>query len=84
MRISDSEHDMIVGRSPCGIDRPTNQFAGLVRRAKLVTNCGQSTKRAEVSGLIGENLPIGLLGCLQGVFAGNGDCRSKARPVGES
>ena len=68
------EHDMVVGRLPRDIDCPTNQVARLVERTKLATNRGQPTKGAEMPGLIGKNLSIGLFGCLQGVSAGNGDC----------
>jgi hypothetical protein len=78
------EHDMVFGRWPCDIDRLTDQVASLVERTKLATNHGQSAKGAELSGLIGENPSIGLFGCMQGVSAGNGDCRSSARPVGKS
>jgi hypothetical protein len=78
------EHDMVFGRWPCDIDCPINQVAGLVERTKLATNHGQPAKGAEMPGLIGEKPSIRLFGCMEGVFAGNGDCRSSARPVGKS
>jgi hypothetical protein len=67
-----------------GIDGPPHQFACFVKCTKLGTDHGQSAKGAEMSGLFGENPSIGLFGRVQCVSAGNGHCRSNARPVGKS
>jgi hypothetical protein len=74
---------MVFGQWPCDFGCLTNQVASLIECTKLAANRGQPAKGAEMPGLTGENLSIGLFGRIQGVSAHNGDCRSKERPVGK-
>jgi hypothetical protein len=78
------DHDMVLGRWPCDIERLTDEVTCLVRRTEPSANHGQAAKGAEMPGLIGEEPSIGLLGGLQGISAGKGDRRSHARPEGQS
>ena len=64
---------MVVGGSDRDTGCLSHQMAGLFERPKLMTNRRQSAKRAQISGLIGEDAPIGLFGGLHGESAGNGD-----------
>lgn len=78
------EHDVVFSRLPCDIDCLPNQVTSFARRTKLAANYGQSTESVEMTGLISENPSIGLFGCMQGESAGNGDCQTNARLIGES
>ena len=68
------EHHMVFGRSPCGIDRPAISSRASSSAPSWLRIPANPQSARKLLRLIGEKLPIGLFGRVQGIFAGNRDC----------